>query len=1138
MANDRQHLAGAASELWLQALDGVPTALYIKDREHRLIFINQACGQLLGRSPEAWQQMTEADIFSEKVAQRLQAVDDDRWHGGHQPLQSSTVTIQPAAGGCTVIRRPQPSEDGQFVICYLQPVAPSAEGAFDFAPKDLWEMPQLRTLLANVPAVIYQLHRSPEGQIRFAFVSPGADEIFGITSNDMLINAEPILALIHPLDRPQLDQSLSASADTLSPWLWEGRYYKADGKVGWLQVIARPQILVSGELIWNGLMTDVTARKQVEVATIEQAVMEQAIADNEARFRTITETIPGVLIQLRVLDSGYVIDFVSDRIQALTGLTPADLMADGQTFLDRIHPLDYQHFQKTLNAAAQTQSTWQFEGRIISLTGELRWCHLEAMPILQELGDVVFCGVLLDVSDRKNIEAAYRENDRQLRMALQVSGTGVWTWDMATNQMAWTTEPGTLFEASAVSFCDTFDAYLQNVHPSDRPKLKQTVSQAINTGVEYQTQYRLLLGDSTIRWVEERGGLWHNSDGLMLGLMGTVVDITDSMLAEAALKESEERNRTLINNIPGAVYRCRADRDWTLEFQSDAIADITGYPVDYSVTQANWRLIHPSDRDRLDQEIADAIFRHRSFEVEYRLKHADGSTRWILETGQPITDATGTVQFIDGVLTDITRRKESEKRLQELVRRQGLINRISTQIRDSLELLPLLQTTVQAVRSQLIADRVVVYRFKPDWTGEVMVEDVEPTWQSTLGLTGMDNCFPAGLAEQYAGGRIRAIDDIHQAGLDACHVQFLEGLQVKANLIAPILLQKQLWGLLIAHECRSPRHWTAGEKELLTALAGQVGIAIGQAELYQEATENAIRARQQAADLKATLAELQRTQSQLVQTEKMSSLGQLVAGVAHEINNPVSFIDGNVTHAAEYAHDLLTLIERYQTTYPAPPAALANLIEEIDLDFLSADFPRLLESMQIGAERIKNIVMSLRTFSRMDEADIKAVDLHDGLESTIMILQHRLKANGDRPQILLERDYGDLPLVECYAGKLNQVFMNLISNAIDALEEQITAGNQSASPTIAVKTAVLPSEDIYIAIADNGAGIPEKKRHRIFEPFYTTKPIGKGTGIGLSISYQIITEHHCGSLSCDSHIGQGTTFHIKIPLRQAAIAKG
>ena len=1133
MPDNRQMPPVITPELLYLALNEVPTALYIKDREQRVWFVNKACCQLLGQSGDELIPATEADIVSEAVAQQLRTLDVGVWQG--QPESGATATVmirQPSSAGCTVTRRTQLAADGQSLICYLESVTPTVAPNFEPMPQGPWKMPQLQALLANVPAVIYQLRRQPEGHIQFAFVSPGAFEIFGITSNAILVNAEQILSLIHPLDRPSFDQTLAESAATLVSWRWEGRYYKPNGKVGWLQTVARPQILPEGDVIWDGLMMDVTSRKQVEAATIEQAVMEQAIADNETRFRTITETIPGALMQLRVLDAGYAIDFVSDRIHNLTGLTPAALMADAQIFLDQIHPLDCRRFQTTMNAAAQTLSPWQFEGRIITTKGETRWWRMDAMPVPQELGEVVFCGVLLDVTDRKTIEEAYRENDRQLRMALKVSGMGVWTWDMASDQMTWTTEPGSLFESSAVSFCDTFESYLQNVHPSDRPRLKQAVSQAVSAGQEYQIDYRLLLGDSTIRWVEERGGLWRDPDDLVLGLMGTVVDITDRMQAEAALKESEERNRTLINNIPGAVYRCKADQTWTLLFQSEAIAEITGYPVDHPIHQEDWRLIHPDDRERVDREITAAIARRRSFESEYRLLHADGSIRWVLETGQPIADATGTVQIIDGVLTDIPRRKESETRLQDLARRQGLINRISTQIRDSLELMPLLQTTVQAVRSQLMTDRVVVYRFRPDWTGEVIVEDVEPTWCSTLGEIGTDNCFPAGLAERYAQGRIRAIHDIHEADLDTCHVDYLQQLQVRANLIVPILIKKHLWGLLIAHECRGPRHWTNGETELLTALADQVGIAIGQADLYQQATDNAMRASQQAADLKATLAELQRTQSQLVQTEKMSSLGQLVAGVAHEINNPVSFIDGNILHAAEYAEDLLTLMAHYRATYPHPPDSLQRVIEEIDLDFLAEDFPKLLASMRVGAERIKSIVASLRTFSRMDEAEIKAVNLHDGLDSTVMILQHRLKAHGDRPQIQLERHYGDLPPVECYAGKLNQVFMNLLSNAIDALDEQLAAGHQTHPPTITIATQTLTSDEVLITITDNGPGIPEDQRRRIFEPFYTTKPIGKGTGIGLSISYQIVNDQHQGTLECDSQPGKGTTFQIKIPIRQ------
>ncbi len=289
--------------------------------------------------------------------------------------------------------------------------------------------------------------------------------------------------------------------------------------------------------------------------------------------------------------------------------------------------------------------------------------------------------------------------------------------------------------------------------------------------------------------------------------------------------------------------------------------------------------------------------------------------------------------------------------------------------------------------------------------------------------------------------------------------------------------------------------------------------------------------KQQAIALEQTLQELQRTQSQMLQSEKMSSLGQLVAGVAHEINNPVNFIFGNLKHANDYTQDLLELIQLYQTHHPHPHPDVQAEIEAIDLEFLVEDLPKLLNSMKVGAERIQKIVASLRTFSRMDEAEMKAVDIHEGINSTLMILQNRLKARHDRPDINIIKQYGKLPLVECYAGQLNQVFMNVLSNGIDALEEACLT-HRITDPAITISTELLPSKEVRITIADNGLGMPEKVRQRLFDPFFTTKPVGKGTGMGLSISYQIVTEKHGGSLTCHSQPGQGAEFTIQIPLHQ------
>ncbi len=294
--------------------------------------------------------------------------------------------------------------------------------------------------------------------------------------------------------------------------------------------------------------------------------------------------------------------------------------------------------------------------------------------------------------------------------------------------------------------------------------------------------------------------------------------------------------------------------------------------------------------------------------------------------------------------------------------------------------------------------------------------------------------------------------------------------------------------------------------------------------------ESEFRFRTQAQKLETTLSQLKQTQTQLIQTEKMSSLGQLVAGVAHEINNPISFIYGNLAPASEYIEDLLNLVELYKQHYPAPNREVQDQIEAIDLDFIMEDLPKLVASMKLGADRIREIVLSLRNFSRLDEAEMKPVDIHDGIDSTLLILQNRLKAKPDHPGIKIRKEYGKLPQVECFAGQLNQVFMNILANGIDALESDPKLINSPTHvPEIKIQTEILENQ-VLIRFADNGPGMTEKVRKCLFDPFFTTKPVGKGTGLGLSISYQIVVEKHHGMIVCNSQVGQGTEFVITIPL--------
>jgi PAS domain S-box-containing protein len=293
----------------------------------------------------------------------------------------------------------------------------------------------------------------------------------------------------------------------------------------------------------------------------------------------------------------------------------------------------------------------------------------------------------------------------------------------------------------------------------------------------------------------------------------------------------------------------------------------------------------------------------------------------------------------------------------------------------------------------------------------------------------------------------------------------------------------------------------------------------------------------QTQQLSEAIKQLQQTQSQLIQTEKMSSIGQLVAGVAHEINNPINFIHGNIYPAKNYIQDLLELVRLYQEYYPQPVSAIAEHIESIELDFLIEDLPKILDSMKVGTERICQIVLSLRNFSRLDEAEMKAVNIHEGIDNTLLILQNKLKSKPEHSGIKVFKKYGNLPLVECYPGQLNQVFMNIITNAIDALDsynaEHSAEKMRDFISEITISTEMLPSGFVKIRIYDNGSGMPESVRQRLFDPFFTTKPVGKGTGLGLSISHQIVVEKHGGQIGCLSQPGQGTEFWIEIPVQQS-----
>ncbi|WP_234489074.1 ATP-binding protein [Oxynema sp. CENA135] len=476
--------------------------------------------------------------------------------------------------------------------------------------------------------------------------------------------------------------------------------------------------------------------------------------------------------------------------------------------------------------------------------------------------------------------------------------------------------------------------------------------------------------------------------------------------------------------------------------------------------------------------------------------------------------------------------KAQARELANAHQRQHALATTIDNIRRSLDIETIFNTTTQEVRQLLQCDRVAVYRFNPDFSGIFVAESFAEGWKALVGNLPV---IADSYLQETRGGRYRhnetvAVADIYNAGHAQCHVEMLESFQAKAYAIVPIFHGETLWGLLAAYQNDGPRQWEAYEVELLAQIGVQFGVAIQQAQLLD-------RTQRQKEELTQTLNELKQAQTQLIQSEKMASLGQLVAGIAHEINNPVNFIYGNLTYVGEYIRDLLEHVQLYEQYYPDPPEAIAEHAEEMELEFLCEDLPKILGSMRVGADRIRQTVISLRNFSRLDEATVKAVDLHEGLDSTLLILQHRLIDPAHGPSIELVKNYRKLPKVECYAAPINQVFMSLLGNAIDAIESHFASQGDSnngerVKPKIVVETAPLGKDRVEIRIRDNGPGMSEAVRSHIFEPFFTTKPVGKGTGLGLSISYQIIVEKHGGQIECHSQPGEGTEFVIQLPRSQ------
>ncbi|MBE9227294.1 PAS domain-containing protein [Phormidium sp. LEGE 05292] len=624
-----------------------------------------------------------------------------------------------------------------------------------------------------------------------------------------------------------------------------------------------------------------------------------------------------------------------------------------------------------------------------------------------------------------------------------------------------------------------------------------------------------------------------------------------------------------LNNLAGLIYQFLLRKDGSLSFlilspSFQEFFEMESAEMELD-TDTMLSMIHPDDKEDFYNSISNSAKKLQSWRWVGRFILLTGKEKWIQWDAQPSLQANGNV-FWNGLLVDVT----SQQQLNDEVNRVSFLFGLTERLQSTTDVQEIAMFALNyLVQSSYCSFGVIkeivsegensqAYHLVHHISAELVAKFDEPIMAEMEVI--LRRRIPQGkellwqvvetgkplFIEDYAS-HPHAIPEFYHPAIGAIGIFPIPAID--GSVIGVITLASQNFQNIQGSH----------EQELLIAACRILGARLEKAKDQERlARANADleltsqNLQEQTEQLKKTLFELQQAQVLLVQNEKMFSLGQMVAGIAHEINNPIGFIQSNIAYARQYFHNLLNLLQVYQQHYPKPLPAVQLAIEETELNFLSQDLPKLISSMEMGAQRINEIIRSLRNFSRLDEAEIKLVDIHEGIDNTLLILNSRLRSHSDRPGIQVIKQYGDLPLIECYAGQLNQVFMNILTNAIDALQEQTNKGAEDRKnsakylhchyplpatnqqlPTIYIRTQILENSHIQIQILDNGPGIPQSLHSRIFDPFFSTKPVGKGTGLGLSISHRVIQEHG-GSLKCFSAPQQGTEFIIEIPLQQSA----
>jgi len=1053
---------------------------------------------------------------------------------------------------------------------------------------------QYRSIFENAIEGIFQT--TPDG--RYLSANPALARIYGYSGPDVLLlalNATQNL-YVNPNRRKEFVEQIRQKGSLAN---FESEVYRADGRRIWISESARAVYDEDGELLYyEGTVEDITERRRSEASL-------RTLKDRlEAILAAVPGTVSRVGRDLRYLE-------VNHHLAESFGRAPEEFIGQDIGFLG--YGQEFREFVAEFFASPIQEATREVSRPV----GDRIESYL---VVAQKYNNDQAAFVLgIDITERKEAERAVREAEERFRSIFENAIEGIYQALPDGRYLSANPAMARLYGyESPTALIEAFDRmggppYVQ----IDRARELLNMLEASGSVSGFESEvYR---ADGQHIWISENASALLDDAGRLVCYEGTVEDITDRKRAQETLMERSRLSileaevgvalcqrgelseilQTCAEMMAGQLD-CNLARVWTVDL------DPTYLTLQAQVNRNTNNALH-LDIPLLDDALRDkislstpelstvaAVARSRNplFRSECALIPHQGRSRTevhfagfplVVEDrlvgalalyrvepfAEAVQDALGWLASAIAVGID-----RAQARQELTTRREALLFQLAAQIRNSLDLDTVLESAVQGIRNLLDTDRCLFAWYITDAGGGIPAWDVvnesrTPAVPSALGP--YHHIHASYFLQQLMWSKCVRADDVSRLDNPTLR-QMMEDRGYRSLLALPVQTRSGAIGVIECGQSAQVRTWSEREVELLRAVTDQLSTAIDQAELYAKAQVTAVQAQDQAKRLSTALQELKTAQTQLIQNEKMSSLGQMVAGIAHEINNPTTFIHGNLTYARRYTQELLSLIQHYRDSYPVPTEAVANFSRDIDVDFLCDDLPKTLQSMQLGAERIRQIVASLRNFSRLDQAEMKPVNIHEGIENTLLILQHRFKANSNFPGIEVEKHYGDLPLVVCYAGQLNQVFMNVISNAIDALEDRygrsrnlraqalrsaqveeasLVAGSGNNSkvwitdnledrpiatsivmPRLTITTELMSGEQVRILIADNGNGMSDEVRSKLFDPFFTTKPVGQGTGLGLSISYQIVVEKHRGTLDCRPAEGGGTEFLIEIPIEQ------